>query len=479
MSLQSNRLTDRLTLALPALAITLAAVALNMWVVAHPKRFDLTSGGVYTIGPQTQRVLAELRDPVSITFFLDLRSKEMSDARALLEQYAARTPQLTVKFFDPAIAPAEARRQQVQFAGSAVFESAGRRLVVNGGSEADFTNGLIRVTARGNQSVCFTEGHLEADPNSLSTHEHFEGDMGSGHSHSSGGRALVLHERHGMGLAREALVTLGYQVKVVSLVGGGQPLAGCTVVVIAAPQQAFEAAEVAQLRAFALAGGKLIALIDPFTTVGLDALFADFGVQVERRLVFDDKRHYWTDPATPAVSTYPRHKLTRNLALTFFPGAASLAPLPPSASGPPGAARNAAVPDVRITPLVQTSEGARSEPLQAGGKPTDTGMQTLAVLATRKLPGAADSRTELLLVGDGDFASNSFFHVLGNGALFLNGVSYLAEQERLIDITPRNYEMPRLQLTNGQMRATFLLSAVLLPLAALGLAVFAWWRRRQ
>ena len=43
---------------------------------------------------------------------------------------------------------------------------------------------------------------------------------------------------------------------------------------------------------------------------------------------------------------------------------------------------------------------------------------------------------ELLLVGDGDFASNSFFHILGNGALFLNGVSYLAEQEQLIDITP-------------------------------------------
>jgi ABC-type uncharacterized transport system involved in gliding motility auxiliary subunit len=39
--------------------------------------------------------------------------------------------------------------------------------------------------------------------------------------------------------------------------------------------------------------------------------------------------------------------------------------------------------------------------------------------------------------------------------------------------------MPRVQLTNTQMRATFLLSAVLLPVGALALAVFVWWRRRR
>ena len=102
--------------------------------------------------------------------------------------------------------------------------------------------------------------------------------------------------------------------------------------------------------------------------------------------------------------------------------------------------------------------------------------------ATRKLAGATaqnDARAELFLVGDGDFASNSFFHILGNGVLFLNAVSYLAEQEQLIDITPRNYELPRVQLTNRQMRTTFVVSTLLLPAAALALSLFAWWRRRR
>ena len=69
--------------------------------------------------------------------------------------------------------------------------------------------------------------------------------------------------------------------------------------------------------------------------------------------------------------------------------------------------------------------------------------------------------------------------MLGNGALFLNAVSYLADQQQLIDITPRQYELPRVQMTSTQMRATFVLSTVVLPLAALALSVFVGWRRRR
>lgn len=465
-----QQLFTRLALAVPALALVASAAALNLWAVTHPKRVDLTSGGVYSIGPQTREVLARLREPVTVTFFHDLRSKDMADALALLRQYAAASPLLTVQAFDPAIAPAEARRQQVQFAGTAVFESAGRRVVVNGGSEADFTNGLIRVTAQGGQTLCFTEGHAEADPNSLSTHDHFEGDMGSGHSHSSGGRTLVVHERHGMGMARNALQTLGYTVRALALTRGPDELKGCSVVVIAGPQQGFEAGEVEQLRRWALAGGRLLALVDPFVATGLGPLFAEFRMQVEPKRVLDPKSHYWTDDATPAVSSYPRHKITRKLPLTFYPGAASLAPLAVRGAAGSGV-------EVKLTPLVQSSEAASAVALDGSAAPGDEGAQTLAALGTRQLPGGG--RAELILFGDGDFATNSFFHVLGNGALFLNAVSHLAEQDRLLDITPRNYEVPRVQMTNTQMRATFVLSTVVMPALALALSLVAWWRRRR
>ena len=88
------------------------------------------------------------------------------------------------------------------------------------------------------------------------------------------------------------------------------------------------------------------------------------------------------------------------------------------------------------------------------------------------------SRSRIAVVGDSDFATNSFFHIMGNGTLFLNTVNYLAAQENLIGIPPRTHDLPRVNLTNRQMKGTFFLSVVLIPalLAVVGTAV--WWRQR-
>ncbi|MFQ5785404.1 MAG: GldG family protein [Alphaproteobacteria bacterium] len=466
--------TRRAAVWLPPLALGAVLVAANIWAVQHNHRFDLTSGGVYSIGPETRRVIASVGQPVTITFFYDIRSKALLDAKDLLDQYADASEWVTVQAFDPLLQPAAARRYQVNFAGTTVFESGDRRVTVNGGAETDFTNGLLRVTRQAAQRICFTDGHVESDPFSIKTHDHFEGSMGQKHRHGTGGRRLEVHERHGMGMARDALETLGYEVAKVLLVKGPDQLAGCSVVVVASPQKPFRAVEVDQLRAFLARGGAGVFLIEPFVDTNLDAVIADFGIDLERALVIDDARHYWTDPSTPAVSSFARHKITRNLALTFFPGAAALRPVP---SGVPN--------DVNVIPLVESSDSARLMPLDpTHTTPLRTGRQTLAVVVTKRRRAAetdtdGESRTtRLVVVGDGDFATNSFFHILGNGALFLNIVNVLAEHDELVDITPRSYEMPRIRLTNRQMQLTFAISTIFLPSLLLLIGAVVWWRKR-
>jgi ABC-type uncharacterized transport system involved in gliding motility auxiliary subunit len=90
-------------------------------------------------------------------------------------------------------------------------------------------------------------------------------------------------------------------------------------------------------------------------------------------------------------------------------------------------------------------------------------------------PVTAPSR--IAIVGDSDFATNSFFHFLGNGNLFLNTVNYLVGEEDLIGLEPRTFDLPRLSLTNRQMKGTFFLVLILVPgvLALVGTAV--WWRQ--
>ena len=79
------------------------------------------------------------------------------------------------------------------------------------------------------------------------------------------------------------------------------------------------------------------------------------------------------------------------------------------------------------------------------------GPHTLMVVALER-PVAADEgagadprapRSRIAVVGDSDFATNSFFHVMGNGTLFLNTINYLAAQENLIGIQPRTHDLPR------------------------------------
>lgn len=461
MSRTRRRWTDW---ALPCAAVLGLAVAANLATLRFPLRWDLTAAGVYSIGSETREVLESLTEPVDVVFFYDVRDRSMQDARRLLDQYAAATPLFRLRAADPVHEPGLARRHGVAYAGTAVFESGGRRLQVNGGSEIEFTNTLIRVTRSASRTLCFLEGHGEADPFSLESQDHAEGLVGPGLGGQDNGfgRALVIHEREGMGMARASLETLGYGVRTLSLVQLGEVPADCHVVLLAGPRRRLLPREVEALGRWLDRAGKLAVFLDQ-GDAGLGRLLARYGVRVDAGQVVDPESHYGTDASTPAVSRYERHKLTRKLPLTFFPGAASLS----MTAGAEGA--------VRYVPFLQTSRFART----GDGAP---GLRTLGVLASRSREAPAEKgaarKSELIVVGDSDFARNSHFAILGNGTLLLNIVNYLAEQEDLSGIRPRNYELPQVTLTNGQMGFTFLLSGVLLPLLGLAGALRAWVRRR-
>jgi len=437
--------------------------------VRFPLRFDLTESGRYSLSEPTVTMLKKLERPVHIVFFNDPLMRETVE---LYELMARQTPKVTVAFFDPVLNPAQARMHGVQFAGTAVMESEGRKLQVSSGSETDIANGILRVSRSATQRVCFLDGHGEADPFSLESHDHLEG--AAGHKHGLGVQ-YVLHERHGMAKARHALETLNYEVKKLTLVQGGDALRGCTVLVVAGPKTALLPVEVTAVRAYLAGGGNGFFLLDPFVATGLEAVIRDYGVVVDDDMVIDEASHFWADMSSPAVSDYNRHQVTRELPLTFFPGVRSLSPT------------KERVPDTAVLPLVNSSKKswgqANRERIELTAARDQPGPMTLMALALRR--GAEDGaagdgrrRSRIAVVGDSDFATNSFFHIMGNGTLFVNTVSYLAAQESLIGITPRTHDLPRVNLTNRQMKGTFVLSVVLVPalLGVIGTAV--WWKQR-
>jgi len=211
-------------------------------------------------------------------------------------------------------------------------------------------------------------------------------------------------------------------------------------------------------------------------TTGLEPVIREHGIVADNDIVIDEASHFWADVSAPAVSDYNRHQITRDLPLTFFPGARSLSPTPQR------------VPGTSVIPLANSSKNSwgQTNPERVGfveGRDV-RGPATLMAVALKRPVKDADGtpaegpRSRIAVVGDSEFATNSCFHIMGNGGLFLNTVSYLAAQENLIGISPRTADIPRVNLTNRQMKGTFFLSVVLVPtlLAMVGTAV--WWKQQ-
>ena len=454
-------------IALFAAGVIGVLLALAYLSVRYPFRFDLTTERRFSLSAPTITMLQRLERPVHIVFFHDPMMRETVELYGLI---ARQTPRVTVEFYDPMINPAQARMLGVNFAGTAVLESEGRRLQVNGGSETDIANGILRVSQAATQLVCFLDGHGEPDPFSLESHDHLEG--APEHTHGLGAK-YVLHERHGMAKARHALETVNYRVEKMLLLQRSTGLTGCAVLVVAGPKLALLPMEVEAVRAYLAGGGNALFMLDPFVRTGLEPVVREYGVIVDDDIVIDEASHFWADVSSPAVSDYNRHQITRDLPLTFFPGVRSLSPTPQR------------VPGTSVVPLVNSSKNSwgQSNPdrvafVQGRDVP---GPKTLMVVALRRPSGddgeSAAPRSRIAVVGDSDFATNSFFHIMGNGTLFLNTVNYLAAQENLIGIQPRTADLPRVNLTNRQMKATFFLSVLFVPavLAVVGSAV--WWKQ--
>jgi ABC-type uncharacterized transport system involved in gliding motility auxiliary subunit len=279
---------------------------------------------------------------------------------------------------------------------------------------------------------------------------------------------------------------MNYTVEKVSLVKTGTSLSRCTVLVVAGPRSELLGTEVEQIRAYGAQGGNILFMLEPFVKTGLEPLLPEYGVQAEDDIIIDEARHFWADPSAPAVTDYDKHQITRDLPLSFFPGARSLAPT---------AQR---VPGTSAAPLASSSRSSFGETTQeraefVQGKDIE-GPLTLAVAVSRRLealrmdddPKDAAGRhkedkgrkARVVIIGDSDFATNSFFHVMGNGKFFLNAMNYLAAQENLIGVEPRTFDVPRVNMTNRQMKGTFFLVVVFIPALFAIVGMVVWWRQR-
>jgi gliding motility-associatede transport system auxiliary component len=457
------------TLAAASVVIVLGILAaINYLAERHNKRWDLTAASQYTLSEQTKKVLQGLTKPVRVTVFA--RTEDFDRFKTRLDDYQYLSKQLQVEYIDPEKRPSQAERLKENALGTIVLEYDGRVQRVTSDAEQDLTNGLIKVVQGQQPKVYFVQGHGERD---------IAGSDQAGY----GG---IAEELKGDNFLTEPLVLLQQEVPT-----------DAAVVVIAGPKSDLLEPEVTKLKTHLAKGGKLLVLIDPPQNAdapplaNLIGLLKDWSVEVGNNAVLDPMSQLRGAQAdVPVAAQYPYHQITNTFRLlTAYPYARSVKPIEGAPNGRTATSfvmtgRNSwAESDLKRL----TTKGEAEPQFDQGDV---QGPVSLAVAVSAPVEGAtpppADGpdantnkpETRLVVVGDSDFASNSVAGMGGNRDMFLNIVNWLAQQENLISVRPRNAEDRRITLTAGQDRMIFWFTMLILPGLIFLAGIQTWWRRR-
>jgi gliding motility-associatede transport system auxiliary component len=413
-------------------------------------------------------VLHGLEKPVRATVFA--RTEDFGRFRTRLDQYQYETKQLQVEYIDPEKRPALAERLKDSGLGTIVLEYDNRTQRITSDEEQDLTNALIKVVQGETHKVYFTQGHGERDTNASD---------GAGYS----GFAQELGSDN---FTADKLVLLQQEIP-----------KEASVVVIAGPTSDFLEPEINRLKAYLAKGGKLLVLIDPPQKAdappltNLLALLKDWSVDVGTNAVLDPLSQLrGTDPSVPvAAPPYPYHAITSTFRmLTAFPYARSVKPVEGGTSGRTAttfiqSGRNSwAESDLKLL----TTRGEAQPEFDKGDV---QGPVSLAVAVSAPVEGApplppdapdnpSKPETRLVVIGDSDFIANGVLGTGGNRDMALNVVNWLAQQENLIAVRPRDPEDRRITLSGSQGNMIFWFSVVIIPGLILATGVHTWWRRR-
>jgi ABC-type uncharacterized transport system involved in gliding motility auxiliary subunit len=444
---------------LVALAIV---IAVNYLSARQNKRWDLTANQQNSLSEQTVKVLQGLTAPVKFTVFD--RQTEFDRFRGRLDEYRYHSDQVTVEYIDPDTRPVVAREYDIQAYGTVVIDHMGRRERVTTDTEQDLTNGLIKALSDRERKVYFLQGHGEKEPNRT--------------------------ERDGYSALSGMLRRDNYVVELLVLAQQKEVPADATVIVIAGPTTDLLPAEAEALRQYLGKAGKLMVLLDP--PVGsqpaqlpnLDMLLSEWGITAGNNVVVDVSGAT-NEPSIAVAATYPAHPINENFGtLTIYPLARTIEPVTGGTSG--------------RTPqtIVETSRGSWAESnlasLTTGVEMNEasgdkTGPLSVGVAVSAAADGAAAApaagdapkpETRVVVFGDSDFGTNAYAGVPGNPNFFANSVNWLAQQESLIAIRPKEADDRRVTMTPRQQTAAFLTSILLLPAVVFGAGIYTWWRRR-
>jgi ABC-type uncharacterized transport system involved in gliding motility auxiliary subunit len=446
---------SRLLLRLQALLFTvlfISIIAMLAWLsTRYVYQADWTAGARNTISADTRKLLNSMDQPVIISAFVRDEGLVRDQIRDLVGSYQRFKDDITLEFVNPDSQPTRVRELGIASGGEIVIRYQDRSENIQTLSEQQLSNALLRLTRKQQRWVVFLSGHGERPPG---------GDT-----------------NYGLGAFTQELERKGLQVQTVNLAESLIP-SNTNLLVIAGPRVELLPGEVEKLQRYIEQGGNLLWLAEPGSLQGLQPLAEQLDIELLPGVVVDAGSEMFgiDNPAFVVVTGYPRHDITSEMtAVSVYPEAAAL--------------------DINdngnweVLPLLTTLERAWTELDELVGEiqfDSDTderaGPLDIGVVLTRARTD--DNGDELpvqriIVIGDGDFLSNTYLGNGGNLNLGLNMVQWLSHDDAVLDIQIKTAPDTSLVLGKVAQAVIGLGFLIGLPLLLLLIGIVVWLLRRR
>lgn len=434
--------------------LTIVVIA-NALADKHNKTFDTTSNKRYSLSPQTAKIVKDLKQDATISYFDQPRN--FAQAKDLLDQYKNLSPKIHVEYVDVEKNPQIARADGITNLGTALVEIGSRKEQAKALTEEGITGAVIRDLKNTTRTVCFVAG--------------------------SGEHQIDDNERDGYSRLKDLLGKDEYGAKSINLLEKAGVPDDCTVLVVGGPTKNYQQPEVDAIKKYVEGGGRALFMVDPPFKFGkleiadndpLMNLLQSWGVTADKDLILDLNpigQVMGLGAQVALVTSYDSHPIVNEIKrlATGFPLARSLEVKSTDKSN--------------VQKLFDSSETSfatndlSSPKVNAEDPKNKKGPLTLAVAGTYST-GKENTQGRFVVVGSSSWTSNSFIDFNGNADLASNTVNWLASDEDLISIRPKPQDERTVTMTRAQFNMVRTTSQFLLPLVVVVAGFSMWWKRR-
>lgn len=433
----------------------------------HFYRKDLTRNQSRSLSDQTIKIVKELKQDVKLTVFA--KTVERDVQRPLVDSYVYQNKggahKIAVEWVDPDREPIKAKQANVKKYNTIVVQSGKREARVEDANEEKLTNAFLKVLKENAVTVCFLVGHGERD---------MKGSDPEGYS-------KVVAD----------LQSQNYESKPLNLNEEGKVPDSCTAVLILGPSKSFFEKEVAAIRDYLDHGGRALLAFDPNLKTDeplgqeLKGILKDWYIEVPNNLVLDPASKMANMSASvPLIGIFSKESpITRDLTaanISFVPFTSTVEIMKgvPTTINAFWLARSTPYAFAKTNFVKELLTGKVTKDPNKDAQGPNTVM--VAISGARAADKAKpDHPTRIVILGSSQIGMNRWVGYGGNSDLLLNAISWLAGDESLISIRPKDQGDQKAVLSEVELAYSKFLTRFLVPGGVAMLGLFVWRRRRR